>query len=105
MSGFISPLPGVSVHPWVELRAGTCTGYDTCKHGTTHSLLILSSCVQHWAPGQAGVQQANSLDTWLVMMEFPVLSHGRVGLGGGDPGLSPGLCNCAPRWSCLGAQR
>lgn len=57
VSGFISPLPGVSVPPWVELRAGTCTGYDTCKHGTTHSLLILSSCVQHWAPGQAGVQQ------------------------------------------------
>ena len=70
MSGFISPLRSVSVPPWVT-QHGTCTGCDACRHGTTHSLLILSSCVQHWAPGQAGVEQANSLDTWLVLMELP----------------------------------
>lgn len=57
-------------------QAEAFTECDTCRHGTTHSLLILSSWVQHWAPGRAGVQQANSLDMWLVLMEFPVLSHG-----------------------------
>lgn len=96
MSGFISPLPGVSALPWVELRAGACTGCDTCRHGTTHSLLILSSWVQTWAPGQAGVQQANSLDMWLVLTEFPVLSHGRVGLGGVTQGCPLGCASVAP---------
>ena len=71
-------------------------GQCTCRHGTTHSLLILSSWVQTWAPGQAGVQQANSLDMWLVLTEFPVLSHGRVGLGGVTQGCPLGCASVAP---------